>query len=134
MQTQLQPYRRPIKKYVTIGLITLGIVLIAGFGCWWFLIRQTDNSDSAQSTEEAQNQAVRLMAVGDNIPHETIDAQAKNAGGYNFTQFFSLVEPLLAQSDVRFCNKEAPSAGEEFGISGYPTFNAPTQFATDLNA
>jgi poly-gamma-glutamate capsule biosynthesis protein CapA/YwtB (metallophosphatase superfamily) len=35
-------------------------------------------------------------------------------------------------ADVVFCNQEGPSAGEQFGISGYPSFNAPTQFSTDL--
>lgn len=33
-----------------------------------------------------------------------------------------------------FCNQEGLSSGEQYGISGYPSFNAPTQFASDLQA
>ncbi|HRQ86540.1 MAG TPA: CapA family protein, partial [Candidatus Saccharibacteria bacterium] len=42
------------------------------------------------------------------------------------------VRPLYSDADVVFCNQEGPSAGPGYGISGYPSFNAPTELSSDL--
>lgn len=77
---------------------------------------------------------IRVIAMGDMLPHDSVNANAQLAdGGYDYGQFFAGIQPQLDAADVTFCNQEVPSAGVEFGISGYPTFNAPTEFARDLH-
>ncbi|WP_237462211.1 CapA family protein [Leucobacter chromiireducens] len=76
---------------------------------------------------------VHMIAMGDMLPHDAVNAAAEQQGGsYDYAQFFAGIRAQLDAADVTFCNQEVPSAGVEFGISGYPTFNAPTEFARDL--
>lgn len=68
------------------------------------------------------------------LAHDSINAQAKRSdGSYDYRPFFSEVEPFFQKADIRFCNQEVVTAGQALGISGYPTFNAPTEFAKDLS-
>jgi poly-gamma-glutamate synthesis protein (capsule biosynthesis protein) len=42
------------------------------------------------------------------------------------------MKPFFDKADVRFCNQATPAGGEFFGITGYPVFNAPFAFTTNL--
>lgn len=75
---------------------------------------------------------VRVVAMGDMLAHDSVVAQARTATGYDFAPYFAHVRPLYKDADVVFCNPETLSAGPAYGISGYPAFNAPTEFARDL--
>lgn len=75
---------------------------------------------------------LRFVAMGDMLAHDSIDAQAKTAAGYDFKPFFSHIKPLYKDADVVFCNPETIATGASFGISGYPVFNAPSEFPGDL--
>jgi poly-gamma-glutamate synthesis protein (capsule biosynthesis protein) len=73
--------------------------------------------------------------MGDMLPHDAVNQEARQPdGSYNYTEFLTDVKPLIASSGIVFCNQEVPSAGEAFGITGYPSFNAPEQFARDLSS
>lgn len=79
--------------------------------------------------------AVTFAAMGDMLAHDSVVAQARAAdGSYDFTPYFTAVKPLYKEADAVFCNAEGLTTGEAFGISGYPAFNAPTEFARDLVA
>ncbi|MGO4343984.1 CapA family protein [Paenibacillus sp. MCAF9] len=51
----------------------------------------------------------------------------KKTNRYNFKPFFAEVKPILEQGDWVIANLETPIAGVEYGYTGYPTFNAPTE-------
>jgi poly-gamma-glutamate synthesis protein (capsule biosynthesis protein) len=72
--------------------------------------------------------------MGDMLAHDTIIDNAKNDNSYDFAKFFGNIRPSYQDSDVIFCNQEGLSSGETYGISGYPSFNAPTKFANDLQS
>lgn len=74
------------------------------------------------------------MGVGDVMSHmpQLPGAYDAEMGTYDFTPFFEEVKPILAQGDWVMANLETPIAGKEFGYSGYPTFNAPTELAEAL--
>lgn len=92
----------------------------------------TKEPATATPTPEPDS-AISVIAMGDMLPHDSVNANALGAdGAYNYAQFFSGIQTQLDAADVTFCNQEVPSAGVEFGISGYPTFNAPIEFARDL--
>ncbi len=116
--------------FVLIALVVLSVVI------WMFFIRPKPKQGIGDIQKaKAQEQSVRLIAVGDNIPHDTVNQQAiKNGNGtYNYLPIYDQIQPFFAQSDLRFCNQEAAVGGVELGISGYPTFNAPVEFAKDLH-
>ncbi|GAA1794155.1 CapA family protein [Leucobacter iarius] len=90
-------------------------------------------SASSKPTTPDVPKPISVIAMGDMLPHDSVNQNAKQADGtWNYGQFFTGITKELDAADVRFCNQEVPSAGVEFGISGYPTFNAPTEFARDL--
>jgi poly-gamma-glutamate synthesis protein (capsule biosynthesis protein) len=88
---------------------------------------------SASATSQPHPDRIRLIATGDFIAHDSLNQQAKKTDGtYDYLQFMLDFKPIFAGADVKFCNQATVSGGESFGISGYPVFNAPTQFAKDM--
>lgn len=75
---------------------------------------------------------VTVAAMGDMLPHDSINKNAQTADGYNYAPFFASVPARYSDADLVFCNQEGLSSGADFGIRGYPAFNAPEQFAIDL--
>lgn len=90
------------------------------------------NKDSSVNISDISTE-IKIVAMGDMIPHDTIVNNAKDLNDYNFTKYFQYIRPMYSSADIVFCNQEGLSAGEAFGISGYPSFNAPKQFSRDLN-
>lgn len=138
---QVQQPRSRSKKPIIIMLIV--IVLIAGVGAgWWFksrnnnTVREVTTPNVAQPTPQASQPSathMRFIASGDELPHSAISQAAKTSSGYDYAQFFDTIKPVFTRADLRFCNQETVSAGEQYGVSGYPTFNVSKQFARDLN-
>jgi len=139
------PKRRKLTRSGTRRLVILGLLVI-GVAAWFgFQALKTDTkqskvqpnstSQSAQTTGKTQPEPgnIRLIATGDMLPHDSVNANAKTSSGYDYQQFFAKVKSFFQQSDIRYCNQEAPSASG-LSASGYPTFNAPVEFATDLQA
>jgi poly-gamma-glutamate capsule biosynthesis protein CapA/YwtB (metallophosphatase superfamily) len=76
---------------------------------------------------------IRMLAMGDMLPHDSVNQNALQAdGSVSFASFFDGIQPNLAGADAVFCNQEVPSAGVDLGISGYPTFNTYAEFSRDL--
>jgi poly-gamma-glutamate synthesis protein (capsule biosynthesis protein) len=82
---------------------------------------------------------ISFLAVGDNLIHDNIYKEAgeiaeaaNRSGDYVFTPMYEPLRDTIENADIAFINQETPLAGEEFGYSGYPQFNAPQQLGTDL--
>lgn len=132
-----------IKKLITIVTILLFIaILVAGF--IWYSSKSAPSQTAVDTTqpsieeqiqpEKPKDVVVHLSAMGDMLAHDTIIAGAKTDGGYDFTKYFKNIKSSFESSDIVFCNQEGLVSGEKYGISGYPSFNAPTKFATDLDS
>lgn len=71
---------------------------------------------------------VAFAAVGDNLIHDSVYRSGRQAdGSYNFDSLYAQVAPYIKEVDVAFLNQETICAGAEYGLSGYPTFNGPTE-------
>lgn len=76
---------------------------------------------------------IRLVATGDMIAHDSVNANAKKPDGtYDYAALMSGMKPYFEKADIRFCNQATPAGGASFGISGYPVFNAPIEFARGI--
>lgn len=129
--------RQPrISKTVIVAVGMLVVVLSLCVAVWatWFHAStpKSQQETKVATTQKTSARHVTMSAMGDMIAHDTITAGARTADGYDYTKYFQKIRPLYASSDVVFCNQESLSAGEEFGLSGYPAFNAPTSYAADL--
>ncbi len=77
---------------------------------------------------------ISLIAVGDNLIHNTVFKCAATGDGYDFTPFYEPVKELVQAADIAYVNQEAPLATDIAEPSGYPAFNTPQQAGLDLMA
>jgi len=78
---------------------------------------------------------VRLMAVGDNLIHNSIYQQAqRRAGGtgYDFRFAYDGVRDILAQADLSVINQETPVAGAIAPPASFPMFNSPVELGDEV--
>ena len=135
----------PLPRRRLIVAIIAGLLVIAGVGVWALATPGETAPTSAPSSTTAsaetpsapptpQTNRVTISAMGDMLPHDAVNQAALQADGtYDYTQFLTDIKPLIASSGIVFCNQEVASAGASFGITGYPSFNAPEKFAQDLS-
>lgn len=114
-------------------------VILAVSGGSYFVSRTSGRSangsgrQAVQETTETNSNRIRLLAAGDFIAHDAINQQAKSSdGSYDYMPMMSNFTEIFHMADIRFCNDANLTAGSVFGISGYPKFNAPTEFARDI--
>ncbi len=138
---QSQPPRFSRNRKVLLAGLMLFIIGVVVTGLW---IRSKDSkkppvqktgSSQVKKTVEANNpKSIRLIASGDTIAHDALNAQAKLPDGtYDYYQFIKPLQPYFDKAQVRFCNQAVPGAGPAFGIRGYPIFNSPLEVARDMN-
>jgi poly-gamma-glutamate synthesis protein (capsule biosynthesis protein) len=132
------------KKALIISVILLIVAGLSVGAYWYFNHPQTDKKAADNSANQSLTQpnpqpekptdtVLHLSAMGDMLAHDTIIANAKTDDSYDFAKFFKNIKPSYEKSDIIFCNQEGLVSGEKYGISGYPSFNAPTEFASDLD-
>lgn len=130
------PPKRPFKRR---PLIIAGVIvaLFLAFVGWRLIFANTaeapDNKDEKTTSQQQDTGRVRIIATGDTIAHDALNAAAKTDSGYDYYQFMKPLKSYFDKADVRFCNQAVPGGGEKFGIDGYPVFNTPLEVATDMN-
>lgn len=87
------------------------------------------------ATHVAEPVHFTIRTVGDILIHSDVYNTANRyAGGegYDFGPMFDEVRGYLRNADITTANLEVPVAGAEYGLSGYPAFNAPPQIVDAL--
>lgn len=140
-------------------LISLVVLLIVGAGVGAYLIRNRNGGGlsayqlgSGEKTpapgngvpngtieterdKAAVSGTIRLVATGDMIAHDSVNANAKVAdGSYDYAKLMGNMKDYFSKADIRFCNQATPAGGESFGITGYPVFNAPLAFSRGIES
>lgn len=131
------------KKGIIIILIVTFIISIAGL----FYIPKlevllnasnkeelTEDEVTKKPTEEKKDniKTIEIAAVGDILIHKEIletqyDAESNT---YDFKNTLQYVKDYLSNADLAIGNLEGTLAGmENYGFSGYPSFNAPDELA-----
>jgi poly-gamma-glutamate synthesis protein (capsule biosynthesis protein) len=125
--------RLPAIAGVILLIIVVGLVLWRMHGGNPPSGPSSPGEPNRNSQTSSRSPDIRLIATGDFIAHDSLNQQAKQANGnYDYLRFMSDFKPVFNAADIRFCNQATVSGGQAFGISGYPVFNAPTQFAKDM--
>lgn len=130
--------KKVVFSRLEVFLLVAMTALIVGFDVTLLALHQFQPAkpmpvvSTPAAEAEVPMKSIRLAAMGDMLPHDSVVQQAKVAAGYDFAPYFSNITDTYAPSDVIFCNGETVVAGQELGIAGYPTFNAPQEFARDL--
>ena len=83
------------------------------------------SSDQAETTQPLRSK-VTLVAVGDNLIHNTlIAAGEKDDGTRDYSSFYENIKGDIEKADIAIINQETMLGGESFEYSGYPMFNTP---------
>ena len=87
----------------------------------------------AQEVEVVEEQStVTIRSIGDILVHSDVYTTARTDTGFDFSRMFEPVRAFVQDADITTANMEVPVAGEEFGLSGYPQFNAPPEIIDAL--
>ena len=79
--------------------------------------------------------AVDIMMIGDILLHTRIeDYSVQEDGSYNFDAIFANTLEESMAADIAIVNQEVILGGEDLGVSGYPSFNAPYEVGDALVA
>ncbi len=129
---------KPRLRKLRIIFVVLLIVLLV-FGAFNYLTSRGQEQKTSESGETAEpvkkrpDNTIRLVATGDMIGHDSITQNAKNSdGSYDYASLMIGAKKYFQDSDISFCNEATMAAGEKHGITGYPSFNAPIEFARGL--
>lgn len=87
----------------------------------------------AQEVEVVEEEStVTIRSIGDILVHSDVYTTARTDTGFDFSRMFDPVRAYMQDADITTANMEVPVAGEEFGLSGYPQFNAPPEIIDAL--
>lgn len=87
--------------------------------------------------EPEKTKTIEIVATGDVLIHqEILDTQYNfESNSYDFNNNFQYIKSYLENADLTISNLETTLAGEEnFGYSGYPSFNSPDSLADAMKA
>ncbi|MDL0402897.1 CapA family protein [Corynebacterium lehmanniae] len=79
-----------------------------------------------------EESTVAIRSIGDILVHSDVYTAARTDTGFDFSGMFDPVRAFVQDADITTANMEVPVAGEEFGLSGYPQFNAPPEIIDAL--
>lgn len=83
------------------------------------------NEESTENTKP-QNSKVTLMAVGDNLIHNTLIAAGEQEdGSLDYTSLYANIKPEIEKFDIAVIDQETILGGSSFDYTGYPMFNSP---------
>lgn len=143
-QNKKRRRRRRMRKRTRNRLILAGGILVVLFILYLlihFIVglfsspEPKDNTGTTPETKTSEETVVSFMGVGDNLIHETVYNDAlQDDGTYDFSKMYTNFKKDAKESDIAFINQETVLGGESLGLSGYPTFNSPTEIANELEA
>ena len=91
------------------------------------VVNQTEKADkTTEASTVTQHTKVSLVAVGDNLIHNTlIDAGEQEDGTRDYSSFYEDIKPYIESADIAIINQETMLGGKSFEYAGYPLFNTP---------
>lgn len=88
----------------------------------------------SRSESKVDPSEVTLCMVGDILLHDGVNHCAKREDGtYDYNQLFANLKDEISNRDIAIVNQEVIIGGEDLGITGYPSFNAPYEIADALS-
>ena len=86
----------------------------------------TVTQEAATVDNTPKDAKVTIVAVGDNLIHNTlIDAGKQDDGTLDYNSFYEEIKQYIEPADIAIINQETMLGGSDFEYSGYPMFNTP---------
>lgn len=128
------------KHFSVIVPVLIAVVVVVVFALTGNMNNKNDNNQTTDSNQAAVTQPstnnepqenkpdgkVTLVAVGDNLIHNTMIAAGKQSdGSYNYDKFYENTKSYIESADIAVINQETMLGGTVSAYSGYPMFNTP---------
>ena len=124
--------------------VIIAVFVVSGFAISGHITKNFDNENpTAQTTAEntsegaeaktslLTNSKVTLVAVGDNLIHNTlIAAGQKENGAEDYSGLYDNIKSYISSADIAVIDQETILGGSEFDYTGYPVFNTPWAVGT----
>lgn len=123
------------------GLAALVIVLIISIAVGMNLSQRAEERAAKEKAEqerlaleqEQEDHTIELLAVGDNIAHETIrETGMRDEGPWNYDSVYEYVREDVEAADLAVVTQETIFVEDREDVSGYPTFGTPPEFGDAL--
>lgn len=93
-----------------------------------------NGTNQNQDNQETQKTSISLVAVGDNFAHESVIESGKQSDGtYNYDFLFDNIRDYIETADIAAIFQTMIIAGNDKGVSGYPSFNTPEEMMTSID-
>ncbi len=90
-------------------------------------------AESQEEPSEEKKSEITLVMVGDILLHTPVAESGRlSEGGYDFSAVFAQLKEEISATDLALVNQEVIIGGEELGVTGYPSFNAPYELGDAL--
>lgn len=131
------------KKFLLVTFVLL-IVVFGGLLYYGHGTQKREVSSKQSSSKATQQTAatppaspttITMVATGDWIAHDSVNAAAKKAdGSYDYLPLVADSSAVFKNADIKFCNDPILNGGASLGIKGYPKFNSPTDFVASMGS
>ncbi len=137
---------KTLKTISIILCVLIAITLAANIHLSSQLKKLSGENETGTKTETAQSNetttqlypkqtSLSMVMTGDALVHSAVYKDAKLSGdSYDFTKQIEKIAPIIKQYDLAYYNAETIIGGRELGISTYPCFNTPEEFAEAMLA
>lgn len=135
---------KELKKRMMIGaggLAALVVVLIISIAVGMNVSKRAKAEAAKEKAEqerlalekEQENNTIELLAVGDNIAHQTIrEVGMSEEGPWNYDSVYQYVKEDVEAADLALVTQETIFVEDREDVSGYPTFGTPPEFGDAL--
>ena len=85
-------------------------------------------------SKKEDKKSFTFVGVGDNLYHGAMYYyQDLRNEGFNFDSYYEMTNKYTQNADLAYINFETLCIGKEYELSGYPTFNGPTEILSAVN-
>lgn len=123
--------RKILKEKVRI--LGCSLLALSMAGCTAADVRMEPEAKAETGTPAGQMASFTFCGTGDNLLHDALFVyHEQDTGNRDYSGWYSDVTPYFQNADLAYINFETPCAGDAFGLSGYPSFNGPTEMIDTL--
>lgn len=92
------------------------------------------DTETIPDEQEIEKNTITLVAVGDNFVHDSVIESGKQSDGtYNYDFLFDSIRSYTQDADIAAIFQTMIIAGNDKGVSGYPSFNTPEEMMTAID-
>ena len=117
-------------------LIVLSCLLLCACSSSKQQKKEHPETKESQQSEQRNDADVSFLAVGDNLIHDAVydDPYCKTNQGWDYTGIYEHTKDMIQAADIANINQETILGGRDMGLSNYPSFNSPHEFADALTS